>query len=262
MVLTLHLKRNKPTIFMNKYITILLLFLLFSKTHSAQDFGRGLIKVDVDTTKLFVKEIPNVRGSLPSSYSLKNYTPSPGNQGNFGSCTSWASAYCALTICQRIQKGQNVGPFDPINLHNRLKALYSLDPCSDGNNVAQAAALLVSNGCPVISNSSGESCGYRSSGNVYENKLYSCENLSVSVSDFKYVLSQEKSPIVISANYFKNGWESNSNLVSGVWNGKYDATTNEGHAMVIIGYDDYKSGGSFYIQNSWGTGWGKMVSCG
>jgi hypothetical protein len=29
-----------------------------------------------------------------------------------------------------------------------------------------------------------------------------------------------------------------------------------GHAMVVVGYDDNKDGGSFEIQNSWGTKWG------
>jgi hypothetical protein len=30
-----------------------------------------------------------------------------------------------------------------------------------------------------------------------------------------------------------------------------------GHAMCVIGYDDYKAGGAFQIMNSWGPGWGK-----
>jgi hypothetical protein len=29
-----------------------------------------------------------------------------------------------------------------------------------------------------------------------------------------------------------------------------------GHAMCVVGYDDSKDGGSFEIQNSWGTKWG------
>ncbi|MGB0850583.1 MAG: C1 family peptidase, partial [Bacteroidia bacterium] len=30
-----------------------------------------------------------------------------------------------------------------------------------------------------------------------------------------------------------------------------------GHAMCVIGYDDYKAGGAFQIMNSWGREWGK-----
>jgi hypothetical protein len=30
-----------------------------------------------------------------------------------------------------------------------------------------------------------------------------------------------------------------------------------GHAMCVIGYDDYLNGGSFQLMNSWGTDWGK-----
>ncbi len=112
---------------------------------------------------------------------------------------------------------------------------------------------MVSNGCPELSN---QLCGFQSAGNVYNFKLYAHENLSISVYDFKYVLSQENSPIVISADYYTNGWGNNSNLLSGVWNGLCSGIKDGGHAMVIIGYDNYKEGGAFLVQNSWGTGWG------
>ncbi len=239
--------------FMNKYLFTLYFVFASICLSNAQEYGRGLTKTDFDTAKLIHKEIPIIRSGLPQNYSLKNYAPPVGSQGNLGSCTSWASAYCALTICQRIQTGRNVGPFDPLNLHNRLKALYSKDPCSGGNNVEQAASLLFSNGCLELSN---QTCGFVSAGNDYNYKLFSHESLSISVYDFKYVLSQEKSPIVISANYYTDSWGKTSNLSYGVWNGIVGGSEAGGHAMVIIGYDDYKEGGAFLVQNSWGTDWG------
>ena len=44
-----------------------------------------------------------------------------------------------------------------------------------------------------------------------------------------------------------------------VWiptNSDYDQRGFGGHAMCIIGYDDYKEGGAFQIMNSWGEDWG------
>ncbi|RYE53717.1 MAG: DUF4384 domain-containing protein, partial [Sphingobacteriales bacterium] len=42
-----------------------------------------------------------------------------------------------------------------------------------------------------------------------------------------------------------------------VWLPKEEPLTSYGgHAMCVVGYDDNKDGGSFEIQNSWGTGWG------
>src|SRR5688500_17450290 len=36
-------------------------------------------------------------GTLTQSYSLKSHTPYVKNQGNYGTCVSWAMAYSALT---------------------------------------------------------------------------------------------------------------------------------------------------------------------
>ena len=240
---------------------LITLFLLVSSNYlsNAQEFAMGLSKTDFDTSKIIYKKIPVTRGGingLPQSYSLKNFAPNVGYQGQLGSCTSWSAAYCALTICQRIETGSVIGPFDPVNLHSRLKALNSENPCDNGNYVEQAASLLMSNGCPEMVYQ--QSCSYVPANYEYDFKLSGHENLSINTYDFKYVLSQEKSPIVISANYFDNCWGNSANLVSGVWNGYCNGSgfSENRHAMVIIGYDDYKAGGAFLVQNSWGSNWG------
>jgi hypothetical protein len=219
----------------------------------AQEYGRGLEITDFDTSKLIFKKIPTSRGALPSSYSLISYAPSVESQGNMGSCTSWAAAYCAFTIVKRVESETTIGPFDPLNLHSRLKAMDSEDPCSDGNHVSRAAALLASNGCPEFQN---QSCRYVSANYSYSHKLFDYEDLSINSYHFKYVISQERSPIVISAYYYTNGWGNNLNLPYGVWNGLCGGVKDGAHAMVIIGYDDYVGGGAFLVQNSWGSAWG------
>jgi hypothetical protein len=44
--------------------------------------------------------VPKVRSlaPLPSAASLKDYCPIPRNQGQYATCTGWASAYAARTI--------------------------------------------------------------------------------------------------------------------------------------------------------------------
>ena len=42
---------------------------------------------------------------------------------------------------------------------------------------------------------------------------------------------------------------------SGVWTDRGGAAVG-GHAVCIMGYDDERHGGSFKVQNSWGTSWG------
>lgn len=244
---------------MKKCLITLVLIVLSNYLSNAQEFAMGLDITNFDTSKIIYKKIPVTRGGvsgLPQSYSLKKFAPNPGNQNPLPTCASWSAAYCALTICQRIETGSMIGPFDPVNLHNRLKALNSQNPCDGGNHVEQAASLLMSNGCPEMVYQ--QSCSFVSANLEYDFKLAGHENLSINSYDFKYVLSQENSPIVISAYYFDNCWGNIANLNSGVWNGYCNGSgySDKAHAMVIIGYDDYKAGGAFLVQNSWGSNWG------
>lgn len=40
--------------------------------------------------------------ALPGAASLKAYAPYPGNQGRYGTCTGWSSAYAARTISESV----------------------------------------------------------------------------------------------------------------------------------------------------------------
>ena len=217
-----------------------------------QEFASGLIKENYDSNMVQLKMAPKTRAGLPSSYSLKKYAPSIGSQGNLGSCASWASAYCALTIVKGVENGYQVSAFDPLDLHSRLKVMNNENVCSDGNYSSQAAQILKLNGAKSFDFSSV--CSYISAYKTYTTTLYDYKSLSISSYNFKYALSQENSPIVISCDSYKDGWH--NNLSNGVWTGYYNSATGGAHAMVIIGYDDYKSGGAFLVQNSWGSNWG------
>ena len=220
----------------------------------AQENNLGLIKEVFDSNKIAYKSFPKTRGETPSSFSLQSYSPSPKSQEQLGSCTSWASAYCALTIVKGIESGFSVGAYDALNLHNRLKALTNQSPCSYGNSISQAALMLKNYGCPKFNNTN---CALESSSKNYSDKLYNYEYISINTNNFKYAISQEKSPLVIACTYYTDGWGQINNLTNGTWNGLCNGTENGSHAMVIIGYDDYKDGGAFLIQNSWGSDWGK-----
>jgi C1A family cysteine protease len=218
-----------------------------------QEFATGLIKENYDSNMVQLKMAPKTRAGLPSSYSLKKYTPSIGDQNPLGTCTSWAAAYCAMTIVKGVENGYQVAAFDPLDLHSRLKVLNDKDVCGNGNSIQKASQLLKSHGAKSYNYSSV--CSYVSANKTYTSKLYDWKLLSISSYNFKYALSQENSPIVIACDYYIEGWH--NNLSNGVWTGYYNSSTQDGaHAMVIIGYDDYKSGGAFLIQNSWGSNWG------
>ena len=229
------------------------LFVLICTCSNAQINNLGLIKEVFDSNKIAYKTFPTTRGDLPSFYSLQSYSPSPKSQDKLGSCTSWASAYCALTIVKSVENGYSVGAFDPLNLHNRLKALRNQEACSYGNYISQASLMLKNYGCPKFNSTN---CGLESSSKNYSDKLYNYEYLSIDTYSFKYAISQEKSPIVIGCTYYTESWGKMYNLINGTWNGSLNGIEDGAHAMVIIGYDDSKNGGAFLIQNSWGSDWG------
>lgn len=229
------------------------LFVLICTCSNAQINNLGLIKEVFDSNKIAYKTFPTTRGDLPSFYSLQSYSPSPKSQDKLGSCTSWASAYCALTIVKSVENGYSVGAFDPLNLHNRLKALRNQEACSYGNYISQASLMLKNYGCPKFNITN---CGLESSSKNYSDKLYNYEYLSIDTYSFKYAISQEKSPIVIGCTYYTESWGKMYNLINGTWNGSLNGIEDGAHAMVIIGYDDSKNGGAFLIQNSWGSDWG------
>ena len=90
---------------------------------------------------------------------------------------------------------------------------------------------------------------------VYNDKLYSYDQISPNdLTSLKTSISSKR-PVVISIPCYENCW-SNAVLQNGVWSGYYSGEMKGGHAMCVIGYDDNKGGGAFEVMNSWGEDWG------
>ena len=233
---------------------LLFLFLIISSCElilNAQN-AKGCKPDIIDTNMVRLKDFSGLRAPLPSSYSLETYAPPIGNQGQLGSCVSWAANYCAFTVVKRIETGNyNLSPFSALDLHNRIKASNGEPPCSDNAYISDALEILKSYGA----GRDYSSCAYVSANKYYQDRLYDWEYLSLSTTDIKKALF-EKNPVVIGADCHENSWGNTANHVNGVWNGVRSGKDTGGHAMCVIGYDDNKSGGAFKIQNSWGTSWG------
>lgn len=198
-----------------------------------------------------------------SSYSIKEYCPTPGNQGSIGSCTSWASGYAALTISYAIQN--EITNTNEIT-NNAKSALYIFNQiksgsCSDGAYVENALKLIKQKG----------DCDYK---DFHPND---CQIVPSSIEDNKaqlFKILEYNTLFNLSANYDQkisstiNSLNANKPVVIGLnlrasfetvsKNGKYTPRESEknigGHALCVIGYDNINK--EFEIINSWGTGWG------
>ena len=215
--------------------------------------------------------------SLPRAYSLKKYCPQPKSQERYGTCTSWATAYAARTICEAISLGwtntENITAeaFSPIFVY---KNIDKVSECEDGISIAKALELIKTTGVPkytsfpvlcadyVPRSLFDEAQRYRIDGytklfdqdyNWTTKKWEDNTPASVKLSTIKKAISQNH-PVVISMNCY----ESFSVWGESVWNGIQDKFRSEGerHALCVVGYDDDKFGGAFEIMNSWGTRWG------
>ncbi len=252
-----------------KKLTTFLCIALFAivQTYGQDEFGFGL-EFDENLYEEVPQSVPLVTRTftkLPSSYSLKAYAPTPRSQGRQGSCVGWATAFGARTISYAIKMGwknqtykinQNV--FSPAYVYNKIRVN---DKCQ-GSYIERAMKVLQTNNgaalmkdfqytetnCTKMPNSFTESKAkpYRISS--FE-KLARWNNPINLVGKVKKAIS-EKNPVVIGLFRFNN-LKTDSNNVWIPNNGR------SGHAMVVVGYDDYKAGGSFEIMNSWGTRFGR-----
>ncbi len=204
--------------------------------------------------------------SLPVSASLKQWTPTPKSQGQYGTCVGWSSAYCAFTIIEARKNGWtdkatvDANTFSPLFVYTQIKTPSDLS-CKLGTYISDALDVMKTKGNVKFSNMNvmcansipntlfSEASKYKILDYAKLFDLYDSDNFKVDA--VKKSLSQGK-PVVIgmkipkSFNTAKNYWIPTEN----------PADNFGGHAMCVIGYDDNKYGGAFELQNSWGTWWG------
>lgn len=250
---------------MKKIVFILTLLLAFTATNYAQEFGTGLVfsQEKYEEMPLSVPLVTRSFNSLPKSYSLKPYCPIPKSQGYQGSCVGWASAYGARTIAKAISNGWRNKPYlitanahSPSFVYNQIRV----------NNKCQGA--YIEDAMKVLN--------YKGSLKLKE---FSYTDKSCLRSPNSYDLSKAKGGKILTFERLAR-WNNPSNLVSKVKKAianknpvviglsRYNKLTldhtytwipnsgTKGHAMVVVGYDNYKNGGSFEVMNSWGNTWG------
>ncbi|MEO6497612.1 MAG: hypothetical protein ABIN95_01300, partial [Mucilaginibacter sp.] len=92
------------------------------------------------------------RSELPDNFSLKAYAPPIGYQGQYGSCTAWASAYATRTIAYAVSHNYSVNnqydkiianTFAPDFVYNNIK---STADCATGTFIPLALTWMVNKG--------------------------------------------------------------------------------------------------------------------
>ena len=145
---------------------LILCFIVFTSAIAYSQFPTGLEESSDEEYSNIPTIVPLVTrsfNSLPTTYSLKAYAPTPKSQGTQSSCVGWASAYGARTISNAIKNGWkndiakiNDNTFSPAFIYNSIKNPRKTDNtldtnCERGSSLTNAAMVLKKYG--VVKNS-------------------------------------------------------------------------------------------------------------
>ena len=232
--------------------------------------SKGLIFDDAayDSVLLKASLTRGLYDRVPSRASLKKYSPTPGNQGQYGTCVGWASAYAARTIAMAQYKGWTNkskitnNAFSPGFIY-RIIAQNDYH-CKNGSAIPDALKVMKSIGVPKYSQLN-DSCPNSISNRAYSKaspykiqdfvRLFNRrDSNSQKINRLRKSLSEGK-PVIIGMNT-----PDSFQIVRGeLWQPRSTESPTVsygGHAMTVIAYDNNKYGGAFELQNSWGTRWG------
>lgn len=235
--------------------------------------GASFDKKKYESNEIFEPLSNNKINPLPEKVSLLEYAPKRMNQGQQGSCVGWASAYAARSILRSRETGSdpNATAFSPAFLYNQI----ALQGCQ-GSYLTEAMEVMQNTGVVPYTDMpySDQDCNTKPNNMLLRkaedfkiigsNRLTGGRNgedaTKVNLLAVKQHLAQG-APVVIG---MMVGGSFMQNMMG---KEKWESTDSDrnmngfgGHAMCIIGYDDYKFAknmGGFQLMNSWGEEWGE-----
>ncbi|RKR14654.1 uncharacterized protein DUF4384 [Maribacter vaceletii] len=196
--------------------------------------------------------------------SLRKYTPEIRNQGGYGTCVGWASAYYGRTILDsRLQnttdkKQITKKAFSPafVYLNSNIENDYN---CQGGAYIHRAMKTITEIGVPYLEDFN-VMCDTKIPDGILEkaakNKIKDFTRLFGADEPAEKKIDEVKRSL-LNGNPVVFGFKVENSFFSAKTVYEPDNLgTDGGHAMCVVGYDDDKYGGAFEIINSWGSDWG------
>jgi len=222
-----------------------------------------------------IQMVPVVRSikPLPAAASLKKYCPMPGNQGKYGTCSSWASAYGARTISWAVKNNltdvQDITnqAFSPSFVYTQVKD-YNDNDCSHGAYIDKSAEVLKDKGAVFLTDlpygCNPDITPFLQKAKTYVIKdfqrltTYAGIRSEADFNNIKRAIADNK-PVICCIKCYQSFTE--SSWGSKVWKSVANDSLQGSHAICMIGYDDnFDNGdgsfGAVELINSWGTLWG------
>jgi len=258
---------------MNKYLNIILFL-----TSITLGYSQGLVKIteeDKDLIDQFSPESFGFSEAIPNVHSLKKHVPPVRNQGETNACVGFAMGYYAISTMHNYYFNRTealdklIHGFDPFYAYSINIGSQDLGCSEEGLNMLTAfkrfsifgAKKTFFNPIDVDCDKPIDSETIKSIDNYVT--PYELESFEfIQTYNPRFVDNVKKSvannyPVIIGSDVKESLYDV-AKFSSGdaVWTPSDDEPVEGGHAMTVIGYDDYKNGGSFEIVNSWGSNWG------
>lgn len=235
-------------------------------------FSQGMIFDQEDFSKR--QKFGVLRGTLPVTASLKEYTPMLYPQvGSTCVGHSFANARTILLAksLKWTDKQKITGlSFSPYFIYYRNKSAADVN-CDQGLNIELAAADVLNNGfAPIVDveypnyypftkdalcvSGGGTSYPPSMSEDLANAARFKINNIYAvqSVKELKTVLSKGM-PVVLGMFVPESFYKATGEVWNPMPTDKRDPSS--GHAILAVGYDDNKYGGAIELMNSWGDGW-------
>jgi len=226
-----------------------------------------------EEVEMFEPLADNRKNPLPEKVSLQQHCPKVFNQGEQGSCVAWASAYSARTILEAQRTGKNPDEiaYSPAFMYNLISIdhntcqgsyiKYAMDNLTEIGAVGFDEFKYDPKDCNRKPNTELKNKARKNTIKGFQRLTIEDKGKTYEMLAMKQNLAQG-SPVIIGmmvGGSFMQAMEGKD-----VWfpkNNDYNQNGFGGHAMTVVGYDDYKEGGAFLLMNSWGENWGKNGFC-
>ena len=258
---------------MKKILTIFIILFSFSNVNSQ---GLNLsTPEEISEFNEFKSDDYGFATSIPYRYSLKKFVP-PVRKQKGGTCVGFSTYYYALSTMYNKQfnitenKAKYAHSFDPYFLYSIF--FSDVDNCDSGLKFNNALNNLKKIGSkklffPPFTNCNENWNREKLTQTLDYSTPYSIKTwYSVKQQHPEYLkniknLVYKGYPVIIGVDFVNSLYPySSKNTIgvksTGLWSPKYYEKKEGGHAMCVVGYDDYKFGGSFLIVNSWGENFG------
>ncbi len=227
---------------------------------SARTYGLGL-KVPMNVER-HPARLAGVLATLPASYSLRQYAPVPGDQGQVNSCAAWATAYTAMGVLENMDHSQGVwdNPLDALPGGGGSAMYVYSQICGGSDNgsyIDANVAIETSQGDDEASDYSQGEADWRDwptaqeTANAQNWVLAAGHDIGTDQYSIEQAIANNE-PVVLGIQVTQAFEDNTSGDYPDPNNSANDSTSLGGHALTAVGYDS----GGLTCENSWGL-WDK-----